>query len=98
MKFILSTWLILLALKCWAQEAPQTNDLQRPVDQLSQELDIKPEQFLDCFKYVTPTKKGEEPSEARKIVNKQLLLSCLQIINTEITSDKLDAVMDKYRL
>jgi len=80
-----------------AQEAPMKNDPKRPVDKISRDLKVKPEQFVACFSKVTPAREGTRPTPEQKRANKAALLSCLQKANPEITNEKLDAVMDKYR-
>lgn len=79
-------------------EAPlQNNDPKRPVDKISRDLGVTEEQFVECFKNVRPAPQGERPTGERVHANKQVLLSCLQEANPEITNEKLDTVMDRYR-
>ncbi len=80
-----------------AQDAPMKNDPKRPVDKISHDLKVKPDQFAACFSKVTPAREGSRPTPEQKRANKAVLLSCLKKANPEITNEKLDAVMDKYR-
>jgi hypothetical protein len=80
-----------------AAPAPLANDPRRPVDAISRDLGIRPEQFTHCFKDVRPAPQGERPTSERVHANKAVLLSCLQKANPQITNDKLDEVMDRYR-
>jgi hypothetical protein len=73
------------------------NDPHRPVDKISHDLGITPEQFKTCFSDVNPAPPGAHPTAERTHANKAVLLPCLQKANPEITNEKLDAVMDKYR-
>jgi hypothetical protein len=73
------------------------NDPHRPVDKISHDLGIAPQQFRDCFEAVNPAPSGTRPSTERTHENKAILLPCLQKANPTITNEKLDAVMDKYR-
>jgi len=74
------------------------NDPKRPVKDISRDLGVSPEQFVECFSHVNPTPGGERPeSTARVHANKKVLLSCLQTANPSITNDSLDTVMDRYR-
>ena len=73
------------------------NDPKRPVDKISRDLDITPEQFVECFKDVNPAPQGERPTGERVHANKAVLLRCLQKANPDITNEKLDTVMDRYR-
>jgi hypothetical protein len=71
-------------------------DGRRPVSQIAADLGVTPDQFRECFADVRPAR-GERPSAERQEANKAILLPCLQKANAEITNDKLDEVMDKYR-
>jgi hypothetical protein len=73
------------------------NDPRRPVEQISRDLGVSPEQFVACFNNVNPAAQGTRPTSAQVLANKAVLLSCLQKANPSITNEKLDAVMDKYR-
>lgn len=80
-----------------AETFTSKNDLdKRPVAQIAAELGVEPQQFAECFARVTPAA-DFDPSGERQHANKALLLPCLQAANPEITNDRLDAVMDKYR-
>jgi hypothetical protein len=79
------------------QGGPMRDDPRRPVDQISRELGVTPEQFRTCFNDVNPAPQGSMPGSNQKHANKQVLLSCLQRDNPRITNNSLDAVMDQYR-
>ena len=76
---------------------PLLNDPKRPVASIARDLGVTPAQFVTCFNNVTPAPQGSTPTSAQVHSNKQHLLSCLQKVNSAITNEKLDAVMDKYR-
>ena len=104
MKPFLILGIVLLALNVHADDAQKNNPPTPPppaappfdIKKLSAELGIKPEDFTECYSYVTPVKNSDPPSEAHKIANRQLLMSCLQMENPDITDSKLDAAMIKY--
>jgi hypothetical protein len=73
------------------------NDPRRPVDKISRDLGIEPQQFVACFNNVRPAPGGTRPTSERTHANKAILLGCLQKANPAITNDRLDAVMDTYR-
>ncbi|WP_297110490.1 hypothetical protein [uncultured Devosia sp.] len=73
------------------------NDPNRPVEAVAGELGVTPLQFATCFAGVTPARTAAELDGQRERDNKATLLPCLQAINPDITNDRLDAVMDKYR-
>ena len=73
------------------------DDPHRPVDQISRGLGVTPDQFRACFNDVNPAPQGSLPGSNQKHANKQVLLSCLQQANPNITNYSLDAVMDQYR-
>ena len=73
------------------------DDPRRPVDQISRGLGVTPDQFRTCFNDVNPAPQGSLPGANQKHANKQVLLSCLQRANPNITNNSLDAVMDQYR-
>ncbi len=73
------------------------NDPNRPVDDISRDLGVTPEQFVACFWNVNPAPQGTRASGERERANKAVLLPCLQAANPSITNDSLDAVMDRYR-
>ena len=77
--------------------SPMRDDPHRPVDQISRDLGVTPDQFRACFIHVTPAQQGSMPASHQKHANKQVLLSCLQKSNPNINNDSLDAVMDRYR-
>lgn len=73
------------------------DDPNRPVDKISRDLGVTPEQFRSCFSNVNPAPRGALPDGNQKRANKSVLLSCLQKANPSITNDSLDHVMDRYR-
>jgi hypothetical protein len=73
------------------------NDPKRHVAPIARDLGITPEQFVACFNNVHPASHGERPTIDRAHTNKSVLLPCFQKANPNITNDKLDAVMDRYR-
>ena len=74
------------------------NDPKRPVNDISRDLGVTPDQFVACFNNVNPTPGGMRPESAERVhANKNVLLPCLQKANPRITNDSLDAVMDRYR-
>ncbi len=73
------------------------NDPRRPVESVSRDLGITPEQFVACFQNVHPARQGERPTTERVHANKNVLLGCLQKADAGITNEKLDEVMDRYR-
>ena len=73
------------------------DDPRRPVDQISRDLGVTPDQFRVCFNDVNPAPQGSLPGSSQKHANKQVLLSCLQRANPNITNNSLDMVMDQYR-
>ena len=74
------------------------NDPKRPVKEISRDLGVTADQFVECFSHVNPTPGGERPESTMRVHgNKKVLLSCLQKANPAITNDSLDTVMDRYR-
>jgi hypothetical protein len=73
------------------------DDPHRPVNAISKDLGVTPDQFRTCFSNVNPAHPGEMPDGKQKHVNKAVLLTCLQQSNPSITNDSLDQVMDRYR-
>ena len=73
------------------------DDPKRPVDKISRDLNIEPQQFTACFRDVNPAPQGSRPTSERVHANKAVLLACLQKANPRITNDSLDEVMDRYR-
>lgn len=73
------------------------DDPQRPVNTISKDLGVTPDQFRDCFSNVNPASRGAMPEGDQKHANKAILLSCLQKANSSITNLSLDQVMDRYR-
>lgn len=73
------------------------NDPNRPVGKISRDLGIMAAQFIACFNNVKPVAKGNKPTKQRERMNKAVLLPCLQKANRNITNDKLDKVMGRYR-
>jgi hypothetical protein len=73
------------------------DDPRRPVDQISRDLGVSPDQFRACFNDVKPAPKGSLPGSNQKQANKAVLLGCLQRANPSITNGSLDQVMDRYR-
>ena len=78
-------------------EGMMRDDPHGPVDQISRDLGVTPDQFRACFNDVNPAPQGSLPGSNQKHANKQVLLSCLQRANPSITNNSLDAVMDQYR-
>jgi len=72
-------------------------DPNRPVEKISRDLGVTPDQFRICFSDVNPAPRGAMPEGNQKHANKAVLLSCLQKANPIITNDNLDQVMDRYR-
>jgi hypothetical protein len=94
-------YLLLIILACFsksvfAEPVLLTNDPKRPVNDISRDLGIEPQEFVDCFKDVKPAQ-GSRPTTARVHANKAILLKCLQTANPNITNEMLDTVMDRYR-
>lgn len=81
----------------FANPAFLPEDPKRPVNRISQDLNITKEQFTACFRNVAPAPQGTRPTAERVHSNKAILLSCLQKANAGITNDRLDEVMDRYR-
>jgi hypothetical protein len=81
----------------WAAGDVPRDDPKRPVDKISKDLNVQPEQFRQCFAGVSPAPEGQRPESQRTHANKAILLGCLQKANPAITNDSLDAVMDRYR-
>lgn len=74
------------------------NDPKRPVKEISHDLGVTADQFVECFSHVNPTPGGNRPETSERVhANKKVLLSCLQKANPSITNDSLDTVMDRYR-
>jgi hypothetical protein len=74
------------------------NDPRRPVKEISHDLGVTPEQFVECFNHVNPTPDGARPESGKRVhANKRVLLACLQKVNPAIDNDTLDKVMDRYR-
>lgn len=71
---------------------PRDPDGGRPVEAIARELGVTPEQFREAFRKVTPAPHGQQPSEAQREQNRKLLSEALNV-----SPEKLDAVMDKYR-
>jgi len=73
------------------------DDPNRPVNAISRDLGVTPEQFKACFSHVNPAPRGAMPERDQKHANKAVLLSCLQKANPSISNDSLDQVMDRFR-
>ena len=73
------------------------DDPNRPVEKISRDLGVTPDQFRACFSNVSPAPRGSMPDGNQKRANKAILLSCLQKANPSINNDSLDQVMDRYR-
>jgi len=73
------------------------DDPHRPVEKISRDLGVTPDQFRACFSNVNPAPSGAMPQGNQKHANKSVLLSCLQKANPSITNNSLDQVMDRYR-
>jgi len=96
-KFSLILTLTVLSSSLLAQ-AMMKNDPKRPVGKISKDLGITSNQFVQCFKGVSPTPGGHRPESQQRVrSNKKILLTCLQKYNSSISNDSLDTVMDKYR-
>ena len=88
----------LLTFSVYANPPMLKNDPKRPVDKISKDLGVTPDQFVACFNNVNPTPGGARPESAERVhANKSVLLPCLQKANPDITNDMLDKVMDRYR-
>jgi len=88
----------LLALSAYANSPVLKNDPKRPVEEISKDLGISSDQFVACFNHVNPTPGGSRPESIDRVhSNKAVLLPCLQKANPNITNEKLDEVMDRYR-
>lgn len=72
------------------------NDPSRRTDLIAADLNILEQVFIDCFMDVQPDG-AKAPSGARPRMNRDILLSCLQSSNREITNTMLDSVMDAHR-
>ena len=86
-----------LAQSSYTATGVMRDDPNRPVDKISRDLGVTPEQFRVCFSNVNPAPRGSMPEGNQKHANKSVLLSCLQKSNPSITNDSLDQVMDRYR-
>ena len=73
------------------------DDPNRPVNAISKDLGVTPDQFRACFSNVNPAPRGSMPEGNQKHANKAVLLNCLQKANPSITNSSLDQVMDRYR-
>ncbi len=96
-KFILLSSALIWASAIWAANDVLRDDPKRPVDKISKDLGIQPNQFRACFAHVSPAPAGQRPESERTHANKAVLLSCLQKANPAINNDSLDRVMDRYR-
>ena len=74
-----------------------SNDPNRPVAALSNDLGVSSDQFINCFNHVSPAPKGTHPTSQETTSNKAVLMPCLQKANPKITDASLNQVMDKYR-
>ncbi len=97
LKLSLLTSLLLVSENAFSQPEFLPNDPKRPVDKISHDLNIESRQFVQCFENVHPAEPGTRPTSERVHSNKMVLLSCLQKANPDITNNKLDEVMDRYR-
>lgn len=97
-KIVLLTLIFIFSGTLLADPSFLANDPKRPVDKISHDLGLEPQQFVACFQLVHPAAQGTKPTIEGVQVNKNKLLGCLQKANPEITNDKLDTVMDRYRL
>jgi len=87
-----------MAFSAYANPPVLKNDPKRPVDKISRDLGVTPEQFVACFNNVNPTPGGARPESTDRVhANKAVLLPCLQKANPNITNESLDEVMDRYR-
>ena len=88
--------IVLMAASAQAQPLLR-NDPNRPVNAISRDLGVTPQQFIACFWNVNPAPRGTAPTAERQQANKAILLSCLREANSAISNDSLDTVMDSYR-
>ena len=95
-KYFLCIIMMLFSESILAEPALLTNEPKRPVNKISHDIGVAPEQFVTCFQDVRPAE-GARPTEERVHANKAILLHCLQEANPSITNDMLDTVMDRYR-
>ncbi len=93
---LIAAGIVLFAAGAQAQPVMR-NDPHRPVNAISHDLGVTPQQFVACFWNVNPAPKGTMPTGERQQANKAILLPCLREANPSITNNSLDAVMDKYR-
>jgi hypothetical protein len=98
MKTIWIILIVLLTTTCNALDAdpPVPTAPPLPIDKISAELGIKPEDFSECYSYLLPSAKSLNASEAQQLANNESLLSCLQITNTALTEDQVKAILSKY--
>lgn len=94
---LLIATLAILSQMTLAAPDPLADDPRRPVAAISRDLGVQPREFRACFANVSPAPAGQKPDAARVRSNKAKLLACLKTANPQITNEKLDAVMDKYR-
>lgn len=95
---MLTAALVVASATTSAQAVTTKNNLHiRPVAAIAAELGVQPEDFVACFYNVNPAAPGTSPTKARERANKAVLLPCLQAVNSDISNDLLDRVMDKYR-
>ena len=97
-RLLSAAFCLIWAIAAYANPPILKNDPKRPVNRISHDLGVTPDQFVKCFDKVHPTPGGARPeSSARVRANKAVLLPCLQRANPRITNDFLDQVMDRYR-
>ena len=95
-KGLVAAGIVLYAASAEAQPLLR-NDPNRPVNAISHDLGVTPQQLIACFWNVNPAPKGTTPTAARQMENKAILLSCLQKANPSLTNDSLDTVIGRYR-
>jgi len=92
------------ASSCAIAQSPLTasrvlrDDPYRPVNAISTDLGVTPDQFRACFSNVNPAPLESMPEGNQKHANKAVILSGLQKANPSITYDSLDQVMSNGSL
>ena len=76
-KGLIAAGIVLVAASAQAQPLLR-NDPNRPVDAISHDLGVTPQQFVACFWNVNPAPRGTTPTAERQRANKAILLPCLR--------------------